>query len=172
MVSIIIPSRSQQFLQQTVDDLLAKAEGEIEIIVILDGYWPNPVLKDDARVVILHHGLVHDNVGMRGSINTGLDIARGEYIMKIDEHCMVDQGYDAKLAADCEDNWVVIPRRYRLDAENWKVIEDGRPPIDYMHIDNKDDYLHGSERNRYDFLDRGRKNGSKDIRPLALTIHR
>lgn len=145
MVSVIIPSRSDQFLQQTVDDLLEKAEGEIEVIVVLDGYWPNPILRDDPRVVVLHHGIVHNNVGMRGSINTGADIARGDYIMKIDEHCMVDQGYDVKLAADCEDNWVVIPRRYRLDAENWKVIEDGRPPIDYMYIQNKDGYLHGSE---------------------------
>jgi hypothetical protein len=72
---------------------------------------------------------------MRESINLGVDIARGEYIMKLDEHCVMDQGYDLKLKADCEDNWVVIPRRYRLDAPNWKVIEDGRPPIDYMFLD-------------------------------------
>ncbi|OHA88490.1 MAG: hypothetical protein A2653_00965 [Candidatus Zambryskibacteria bacterium RIFCSPHIGHO2_01_FULL_43_25] len=145
MVSIVIPSRAQQYLQQTIDDLLAKAEGKVEIIVVLDGYWPNPIIREDPRVVILHHGMIHDNVGMRGSINAGVDVAKGEYIMKIDEHCMVDQGYDVKLAADCENNWVVIPRRYRLDAENWKVIEDGRPPIDYMYLQNKDGYLHGSE---------------------------
>ncbi len=145
MVSIIIPSRTDQFLQRTVDDLLSKAEGEIEVIVVLDGYWPNPMLGDDPKVVILHQGTVHGNVGMRGSINAGADIARGEYIMKIDEHCMVDQGYDIKLVADCEDNWVVIPRRYRLDAENWKVIEDSRPPIDYMYLENRSGYLHGAE---------------------------
>ena len=32
MLSIIIPSRSPQYLYQTVEDLLNKAEGEIEII--------------------------------------------------------------------------------------------------------------------------------------------
>lgn len=145
VVSIIIASRVDQYLQKTVDDLLAKAEGEVEIIVVLDGYWPNPILKDDPRVIIVHQGIIHDNVGMRGCINAAIDIARGDFVMKIDEHCMVAKGYDVKLAADCEDNWVVIPRRYRLDAENWKVIEDGRPPIDYMYIQNKDGYLHGSE---------------------------
>lgn len=135
MLSVVIPSRNEQFLQKTIDDLLEKAEGDIEIIVILDGYWPNPMLKDDPRVVILHQGTVHDNVGMRGGINAGIAAARGEYIMKIDEHCMVDKGFDKKLMADCEDNWCVIPRRYRLDPDKWELIEDGRPPIDYMKID-------------------------------------
>lgn len=134
MVSIIISSRVDQYLQRTIDDLLAKAEGEIEIIVVLDGYWPDPMLKNDPRVVVLHQGMIHDNIGMRGAINTASEIAKGEYIMKIDEHCMVDQGYDVKLAADCEDDWVVIPRRHRLDADNWQLIEDGRPPVDYMYL--------------------------------------
>ena len=152
MLSIIIPSRNDEYLQKTIDDLLNKAEGEVEIIVVLDGYWPNPMLVHNDRVSIIHHGTFHDSNGMRHSINTGMAIARGEYVMKIDEHCMVDQGYDTKLIADCEDNWMVVPRRYRLDAENWKIIEDGRPPIDYMVIDypyqrpyDKTCGLHGAE---------------------------
>lgn len=134
MLSVIIPSRSPQYLQETVDDLLNKAEGEIEVIVVLDGHWPNPMLKDDERVRIIHHGIQHDNKGMRASINAGVALSKGEFIMKIDEHTMFDQGYDVKLVADCEDNWVVIPRRYRLDPDEWKIIEDGRPHIDYMYL--------------------------------------
>lgn len=152
MVSIIISSRVDQYLQQTIDDLLAKAEGEIEIIVVLDGYWPDPIVRDDPRVIILHQGMIHDNIGMRGAINSASEIARGDYIMKIDEHCMVDQGFDVKLAADCEDDWVVIPRRYRLDADNWQIVEDGRPPVDYMYLAypyerpyDRNCGLHGSE---------------------------
>lgn len=135
MLSVIIPSRVPQYLQKTVDDLLAKAEGEIEIIVVLDGYWPNPPLKDDSRVKVIHHGTIHNNYGMRASINKGVAISIGTHIMKCDEHTMWDKGFDLKLKADCEDNWMVVPRRYRLDAEEWKIIEDGRPPIDYMIID-------------------------------------
>lgn len=134
-VSIIIPSRNgQPYTQQTIDDLLAKAEGDIEIIVVCDGVWPNPPLKNNPRVSVLHHGTVHDSLGMREGINRGIAVAKGKYIMKIDEHCMVDQGFDTKLKADCDDNWVVIPRRYRLDPENWKLQEDGRPPVDYMYL--------------------------------------
>jgi len=132
--SVIIPSRSPQYLQKTVDDILAKAEASVEVIVVLDGYWPSPMLRDDSRVRLIHHGTIHDNMGMRESINRGVAVARGKYIMKLDEHCSLDQGYDKKLMADCDEDWVVIPRRYRLDPESWTLIEDGRPPIDYMHI--------------------------------------
>ena len=163
MVSVVIPSRSDSYLQKTVDDVLSKAEGEVEVIVIYDGRWADPILKDDPRLVQLHHGEVHNNIGMRGSINAGVAISRGEYLMILDEQCMVDQGFDVKLIADCEDDWVVIPRRKRLDADNWEIIEDGGPDIDYMHIDypyqrphDKTCGLHGAE-----WKERGRER--KDI---------
>lgn len=152
MLSIIIPSRSPEYLQETVDDLLKKAEGEIEIIVVFDGAWPKTPLKDDPRVIIYHHGTMRNSPGMRESINMGVRLAKGQFIMKTDEHTMFDQGYDVKLAADCEDNWVVIPRRYRLDPDAWKIINDGRSPIDYMGVDypyqrpnDKTCGLHGAE---------------------------
>lgn len=152
MLSVIIPSRCEEYLQKTIDGLLEKAEGEIEIIVILDGYWPKTTLKPDKRVILVHHGSQFDNKGMRTSINAGMALSKGKYVMKIDEHCLVDQGFDVKLAADCKDNWVVIPRRYRLDAENWKIVEDGRIPVDYnsvafpyKHPKDKTDGLHGEE---------------------------
>lgn len=135
MLSICIPSRQPEFLQKTIDDLLIKAEGEVEAIVVLDGYWPDPMLADNRRVKIIHQGLQHDNFGMRKAIDAGMSLANGEYVMKIDEHCSVDQGYDVKLIADCGDNMIVIPRRHRLDADNWTIIEDGRAPIDRMYIE-------------------------------------
>lgn len=136
--SVIIPSRVDQYLQKTIDDVLAKAEGSLEVIVVLDGYWPNPIIKSDTRVTIIHHGTVHNNPGMRASINAGMSVAQGKYVMKLDEHCMMDQGWDVKLAADCDEDWVVVPRRQRLDAEAWKLTSetqnDDRPPVDYMSI--------------------------------------
>lgn len=154
MLSVVIPSRSAQWLKQTVQSLLDKAGGDIEIIVVFDGRWPEPheMPPEDPRVIQIHHGQLHDNYGMRASINLGMQIAEGEYVMKIDEQCDVDNDFDLKLAADCEDNWVVVPRRHRLDAENWELQIDGRPPIDYMIIDypyqrpyDKTCGLHGAE---------------------------
>ena len=149
MLSVIIPSRSPEFLQKTIDDLLAKAKDEIEVIVVFDGIW-SP-LTDDKRVRIIHQGTQHDSPGMREAINKGVALSKGEYIMKIDEHCMVSEGFDVELIKDC-DGCLVVPRRLRLDPDKWEIIEDGRPPIDYMVIDypfakpyDSTQGLHGAE---------------------------
>lgn len=133
-LSVIIPSRSDTYLQKTVDDLLAKATGEIEVIVSCDGVWPNPMLKEDKRLRVIHQGTVHDNRGMRAAINAGMAIAKGEYVMKCDEHTLWDKGFDEKLIKDCLEHDVVVPRRYRLDPDKWEVITDSRNPIDYMYL--------------------------------------
>jgi glycosyltransferase involved in cell wall biosynthesis len=137
MLSVIIPSRNELYLTNTVSDLLLKAKGDIEIIVILDGYWANPIPVNDKRVIIVHRG---ESRGMRNGINSGVAIARGEYIMKCDAHCMFDEDFDLKLIADCEKNWVVVPRRKRLDVEYWCSLDVGKPDVDYMYLSRE---LHG-----------------------------
>lgn len=154
MLSVIIPSRSAQWLKQTVNDLLNKAEGDVEVIVVYDGRWPEPdeMPPADPRVVQMYHGELHNNLGMRASINAGVKLSKGEYLFVIDEQCGVDQGYDVKLIKDSQPNWVVIPRRKRLEPETWTLINDGRPDIDYMQVDypyqrpyDKTCGLHGAE---------------------------
>lgn len=115
MVSIIIPSKNEIFLERTVQNLLDNCTSEFEILVVLDGYNP-PERSSDSRVKYIHH---ETGVGMREGINSAVKVATGEYLLKIDAHCVVDYGIDEKLAADCEDNMVMIPRRYKLDDEKW-----------------------------------------------------
>ena len=145
-VSIIIPSRNERFLSQTVDDVFNKASGEIEVIVVLEGYWPDPQLEERDNLIILHRGRAK---GLRAAVNAGASIATGEYLLKCDAHCMFAEGYDETLKADCEPNWIVIPRRYSLDAENWKIEDNGKPPRDYHYLcyPNKDHDggMHGVE---------------------------
>ena len=129
MISIVIPSRNEKYLLKTTEDLLVKSRGDVEIIIILDGYWD--ALLDDKRVSVIHRGVSR---GMRPAINSGVAISKGEYILKVDAHCMFDEGYDVKLVADCEKNWVVVPRRKRLEPISWTVIGDGRPDIDYEYM--------------------------------------
>lgn len=135
LLSIIIPSRNEQFLQKTVDDLLAKAEEPIEIICVMDGVWQENFDWNKKNVVVIHHGTFRDSFGMRASINTGMAVASGEFVMKLDGHCMVDKGFDKVLKADCEDNWVMIPRRHRLDPDKWEIADGGKVPVDYMFLD-------------------------------------
>jgi len=109
MVSVIIASFKEPYLDKTIEDLRNKAHGEIEIIVVKD----KP---------------------MRTAINEGVAQAKGKYIMKTDAHCMFDEGFDLKLIAVHQPNWVQIPTRKRLDPEKWELIEDGRADTDYMYI--------------------------------------
>lgn len=132
MVSVVIPSRNEQFLYKTVNDVLQKATGEIEVIVVLEGYWPpTEEIINNPRVTYLHNP---EPVGMRTAINSGVAISKGSHIMKLDAHCMVDEGFDEKLKADCQDHWIVVPRRKRLDAENWVISDTHKIDIDYEYL--------------------------------------
>jgi len=143
-VSVVIPARNEPFLQKTIDDVLAKSKGNIEVITILDGFWPSPPLRDDSRVTIIHRGSAQ---GMRPAINSGVMVSHGEFLLKCDAHCSFGEGFDVALKEECDEHWVVVPRRYSLDPENW-VIKKDKPPIDYHYLSyplaDKEDYgLHG-----------------------------
>lgn len=132
-VSIIIPARNEIFLSKTIDDLFTKASGEIEVIVNLDGegYLSQPPIVERKNLILIKHP---DPIGMRPGINECAKISTGEFIMKIDGHCMVAEGYDEILKADCEDNWVVVPRRYSLEPETWTFLKNGKSPVDYHYL--------------------------------------
>jgi len=130
MLSIIIPSKNEKYLEPTLKNVLENAEGEIEIIVILDAWLPDPKIDmNDDRVIFVHYP---DGIGQRGGINAGAKLAKGKYIMKLDAHCAVDKGFDVKLAADCEYEWTVIPRMYNLDIKTFQPKMHKR--TDYMYI--------------------------------------
>lgn len=129
MLSIIIPSYKDPLLHKTIDSLLENAEGEIEVIAVLDGYWVEKTITNDKRVRIVHLG---NNRGMRGAINAGVAVSRGEFIMRTDEHCAFGKGFDVVLTRDCEPNWIVTPQRSFLDPVKWEVMD--IPPVDFMKL--------------------------------------
>lgn len=127
-VSVVIPARYELYLTQTVNDIFRMAAGDVEVIVILDGYWPKTLPQDNPRLTIVHR----DRRGMRASINAAVAIAKGKYILKADAHCLFAKGFDETLK-ECDDNWVVIPRRYALDAEKWTV-KNEKIFVDYEYL--------------------------------------
>lgn len=132
MVTIVIPSRNEPYLQKTIQDLILKAKGEIEIIAVLDGYWPQiHEFVNDPRVTYIHYSTPR---GMRNAINSAVRIAKGKYILKCDAHVMFDTGYDVALQEFCENNWIVVPRRYALDPEKWERTNNPKYPVDYMYL--------------------------------------
>ena len=141
MLSIAIPSRNEKFLKQTILDVLANATGEIEIFPVLDGYEPlAEEIVHDPRVYYLRIPLGDGKCHKRQGINMMVEQCHGDYVMSLDAHCMMAKGFDVQLAKDHQPNWVQIPRRQRLDAENWclQTQSDDRPPIDYEYIPFED----------------------------------
>jgi len=135
-LAIAIPSRNEKFLQRTIQDVLEKATGEVEVYPILDGYEPPPEeLVDDIRV---HYIRLPQKsyTQKRHGINHMVNICKSNYVMSLDAHCMMAKGFDEVLIKDLADNEVALPRRQRLDAENWciQIQSDGRPPIDYEYL--------------------------------------
>ena len=162
MLSIIIPSYKEPLLDQTIDSLLQNAEGEIEIIPVLDGYQSTLPVTDDHRVKVLH---LENNLGMRGAINAGLALAKGDFIMKIDAHCMVGPGFDRIMSENCADNWLLIPRRYSLDEVRWKR-DESRPIRDYHYIrfpENSKYYGHTLSIGNWSQMTRARQEHKYDI---------
>ncbi len=129
MLSVIIPSYKDPLLHKTIDSLLENAQGKIEIIPVLDGYWPEKEIINDERVKIVHLG---KNRGMRRAINAGVAVSCGEFLMRTDEHCSFGKGYDVILTQSCQKNWIVTPRRFFLDPVNWQVMD--IPPVDFMKL--------------------------------------
>jgi len=139
MLSIIITSYRDKYLQKTIDDIRKNAKGDIEIVVVLDGY------EDEitGATTILRN---KEKMGLRYGVNLGVAASHGDYILKCDAHCMFDEGFDIKLLSDIEDNWVVVPRRYKLDTDKWIICEDDSKPIDYEKlIISKPDRICGQE---------------------------
>ena len=116
--SIVIPSRLEKYLIPTIHDVLHQAVGDVEVIVILDGWWPQEALPDDTRVHYLHWGAPK---GLRPSLNAAVDMATGEFLLKLDSHVAVCKGFDGLLKAACGESDVVVPAKRSLDPATWTM---------------------------------------------------
>jgi hypothetical protein len=115
-LAVLIPARNEMFLARTIADVLAHAETEIQVLVGLDGAWADPPIADDPRVVILH---VSESIGQRAMTNQLCRLTSAKYVMKLDAHCALDQGFDRKLLADMRDDWAMAPTMRNLHAFDW-----------------------------------------------------
>ncbi len=128
-VSVLIPARNEPYLQQTINDVLLTASGGVEIIVVLDGYWPQPTIEDHPDVILIHRS---EPMGMRHAINSAASVATGKYLMKLDAHCKLADGWDDTLKANCQESWVSIPRRFDLVPDRWR--RKVKEPVDYHYL--------------------------------------
>ena len=62
-LSVVIPARNEPYLQKTIDSLLGASDHEIEVIAVLDGYWPDPPIKDNPNIKQIHFDNFLQEVG-------------------------------------------------------------------------------------------------------------
>lgn len=87
LVSIIVPAYNvEKYINECLESLLAQTYRNIEIIVVDDGShdhtWDivTEFMEKDQRI----RGYHQENKGVSGARNSGLDIARGDYIQFVD----------------------------------------------------------------------------------------
>ena len=114
-VSILIAARNERHLPRMVAHLHEALTGDYEIVVVQDGA-PYQLLPDHPRLRVHNR----EYTGLKPSINFAAAQARGKYLLKLDAHCAVSEGIDEVLCANCEPNWMIVPRFYTLNAETWE----------------------------------------------------
>lgn len=124
-LSILIPSRSEMFLKNTIEDILKNIEANTEIIVVLDGVWAEPPIPQHDRVNVIY---VPESIGQRAAANLACKLSKARYIMKLDSHCSFDRGFDRKMIEGFKktgDNVTVVPIMRNLWAFDWKCYHCG-----------------------------------------------
>jgi glycosyltransferase involved in cell wall biosynthesis len=115
-LSVLIPARNEQFLKRTIDDVLANMRADTEIIVVCDGGWPTEPTPDHPRVTLVYHAQAR---GQRQAVNLAAKLSKAKFVMKLDAHCSVAEGFDVQLIKDYEEGQTVIPRMFNLHAFDW-----------------------------------------------------
>lgn len=115
-LSVLIPARNEEFLRQTVEDVLNNSSEKTEVIVVLDGAWPVEPLPIYSRVTTV---FLPESVGQRAATNIAARLSKAKYVMKLDAHCAMSKDFDSVMMADMQENWVMVPTMYNLHAFDW-----------------------------------------------------
>ncbi len=124
-LSVILPSRREMFLRNTVEDILKNKRANTEIIVVLDDQWADPPLTQHPDVNII---FASKPMGQRAATNLGVRLSRAPYVMKLDAHCSWDEGYDAKMLEGFKkvgDNVTMVGIMRNLHCFDWKCYHCG-----------------------------------------------
>lgn len=121
MISVLIPSKNEQYLYKTIDDIQSKSD--VEIIVGLDG-WTIPLDKNwkpkNPERIKWH--IETETIGQRAMTNKLAKMSDKKYLMKIDAHCSFSQGFDNELLDKMDDRTIMAPYLLRLNPETWQPI--------------------------------------------------
>lgn len=126
-VSVIVPVYNvEQYLDRCVESIVNQTYKDLEIILVDDGSPDNCPQKcdewkiRDARIIVVHK----DNGGLSSARNTGLDIAKGDYISFVDSDDYIKPNMIEKMVkmAAINSSQVVCCGRVRESANSKKEL--------------------------------------------------
>ncbi len=120
-LSILIPSRNEEWLNRTIQDLLENSTEATEVIAVLDGDVPDVLPDMHPRLTVIR---LHKSVGQRAATNMAAKLSKAKWVAKTDAHCAFSKDFDAVLLADAEDRQTVVPAMRNLHVFDW-VCEKG-----------------------------------------------
>lgn len=131
-VSILIPSRNEKWLKNTLDNIYENATGDFEVIVGFNGKTDYPLQGDYPNLTLIYES---QDIGLKPMINKLANLATGKYIYKSDAHCAFGEGFDEILQENMEENWVVTPR-FKIIKDDWSIqTRDGEEEFyDYFYL--------------------------------------
>ena len=124
-MSVIVPAYNvQQYISRCIESIATQTLKEIEIIIVNDASTDNTLeiikkIKDE-RIIIIDK---EKNEGLSAARNSGIRIAKGEYILHIDGDDWIEQNYlsDMFYLAKKENADIVISDYY-IDYNNSKLV--------------------------------------------------
>lgn len=152
LVSVIVPVYNvEQYLDECLNSIRQQTYENLEIIVVEDCSTDNSLNifikhSEDPRVKIIQH---EKNSGLSAARNTGIDAAKGDYIMFVDSDDIVQLSLielcvkyaivnDADLITynfkAFEDGIKLSPQLDLSDVDNLKVLEQGEDYFNQQHF--------------------------------------
>lgn len=128
LVSVLVPAYNvSSYVREALSSVLAQTYKHLEIIVIDDGSTDNTgeilnqLAKSDTRLRIIHN---EKNIGIIKTLNKGLNLAKGDYIARMDADDLIVPDWIEKFSTEWKTNrtfsqWAVRYKFYHQTRENW-----------------------------------------------------
>ena len=86
-VTVLLPVyNGERYLNEAIDSILHQTFKDFEFLIINDGSTDGSAdivrTYDDKRIIFVDN---NDNIGLIGVLNLGLDLAKGEYVVRMDQ---------------------------------------------------------------------------------------
>ena len=124
LVSVIVPVYNvEHYLRECVDSILRQKYKGYEVILVDDGSTDNSGIicdeyaENNPQVSVIHQ----DNQGLSGARNSGVRIAKGEYVTFVDSDDIVSDDYIGLLVGSIRNNCDVTVtgmRKFTYDVPN------------------------------------------------------